>query len=191
LHAAVQDALATATLTWNGASGTLHCTTEGLIGLAPLVVIHPELGTGLVGEPVHGAFLPTLGTLLPLAVESTWDAEYTLSGPITLPLASGPVEASLESGRLVIISRTLPPEVISLSFGQLTALPVEQFAFVDAQVALPDGATHGITIDMLTLLYFVEEIGLMRVRYEGGTIAGLPQGAISLPSDLALARSTP
>jgi hypothetical protein len=191
LHAAVQDATATATLTWDGASGTLQCTSEGLVGLPPLLAVHPALGTALAGEAVDGAFLPGPGTLLPLGMESNWDAEYTLSGTLTLPLSSGPVDATLESGRLVLSSRTLPLEAISLPFGQLSALPIEQFTFAEAQVTLPGGETHGITIDMLTYLYFAEEIGLVRVRYEGGMVAGLPQGGITLPSGLALARSTP
>ncbi len=191
MHAAVQDASATATLTWDGASGTLQCTSEGLVGLPPFLVIHPDLGTATAGEVVRGAFLPAPGTLLPLALESTWDAEYTLSGRLTLPLASGPAEATLESGRLVLSSRTLPPEVISLPFGLMNTLPIEQFTFVEAQVTLPDGTSHGITIDMLTYLYFAEEVGLMRIRYEGGTIAGLPRGGIALPGGLALVRSTP
>lgn len=191
LYADVQDTTATAALTWDDASGTLHCTSEGLVGMPSLLVIHPDLGTDLSAETVHGAFLPTPGTLLPLAVESMWDAEYTLSGTLNLPLPSGTAVATVENGRLVLMSRTLPIESILLPFGQLNALPVEQLTFIDTQVTLPDGTAHGITIDMQIRLYYAEEIGLMRVVYEGGMIAGLPQGGLSLPNGIALNRATP
>jgi len=191
LSAAVQDASATATLTWGDASGTLRCTDEGFIGLPTLLVVHPDLGAGLVGEPLDGMFLPPPGELLPMGIETTWDAEYTLSGTLDLPSPTGAIPAVLESGRLVLVSRTLPPEAAVLPFGQVTALPVEQSTFIEAQIMLPGGALCGITVDALTYLYFAEEIGLVRVRYEGGTIAGLPQGGVGLLGNLALARSVP
>lgn len=148
----------------------LNCVDGAVIGLPPgwLGSGHPLLGTDVQGLNPRGAILAEEGAILTLG--TPWDLEVDAGGSIMIPIPGG-TRVPIIGGKVVIFSLPAPLEPIDTLVGKLMALPVHQDVLYQITVQLPDGSQKDMLINTAMQQYYVEQIGLVRVIFEGGAIS--------------------
>jgi hypothetical protein len=152
----------------NSAEASLMCRDNAIIGLPPLPVGDPSLGSGIIGNNPIGDTLPSESRLLPYGKPAWWDIQMTAGGTIDLPQGSG---GTISGGTIVLAHETEQLENVTVPAGTFLALAVKQDAFFDLQLQLADGSAERVLINTTSRIDYAEGAGPVRVSYLGGMIS--------------------